>query len=302
MDQFTRPIPAQRPDRRVFGITLMLGAAFVMSATDAAGKWVVAGYPVAELNFVRSLFSVGLLIPVLWRSEGAAGWRTQRPMAHAGRALLAVTLTAVWFFSLRAMPLADAATLAMCAPFFMTALSVWLLGEHVGWKRWAAIAIGFGGVLLIVRPGTSVFQPISLLVVAAAFGYALYMVTNRVLTATESVTALTLFPQLAVLIGSAAMAPFVWVPPTLGGVAAMAFTGVCAGVGHLLLTIAFRYAPASVLAPLDYTALIWAVIFGFVLFGTLPDRWVVGGMALIVGAGLVIVWREAVAKRRLGAA
>jgi drug/metabolite transporter (DMT)-like permease len=280
-----------RPERRLFGVLVMLAGAGVLSMTDAAGKWSVASYPLIELNFVRSIFAVAVLVPILWRTEGAAGWRTRRPWPHVGRGILLVLLAYGWFFALKFMHLADATAIGLCAPLFMTALSVPLLKEHVGWRRWGAVLVGFGGMLLIVRPGSAVFQPVSLLPVGAAFGYALYMVTNRVLSVTESMTTLTLIPQLAVLVVSAALVPFVWVTPTWAGFGAMALTGLAAGVGHLLLTVAFRHAPASLLAPLDYTALIWAIGYGWLLFGTLPDRTVLAGMALIVGAGLFIVWR-----------
>ncbi|MDX2144540.1 MAG: DMT family transporter, partial [Rhodospirillaceae bacterium] len=131
----------------------------------------------------------------------------------------------------------------------------------------------------------------------AAVGYATYMVTNRILSATESVTSITLYPQLGILLVSAVWAPFVWQDLTWGAFLGMAFTGTAAGIGHLLLTYAFRYASPGVLAPLDYTALVWATVFGYVLFAQLPDASAWTGMALIVAAGLIVIYREAVGSR-----
>ena len=221
-------------------------------------------------------------------------------MAHVTRtvgALLALTLCVASLRGLALPHAADAAAIAMCAPLFMTLLSVPLLKERVGWRRLIAVMIGFSGMLLIVQPGTEVFQWISLLPIVAAFGYALYMVTNRVLSGTESMTALTIYPQIAILVVSAAGLPFVWTTPTWPILWAMLLAGAAAGIGHLFLTVAFRYAPASLLAPLDYTALVWATFYGWALFGVLPGPLVVAGMALIVGSGLFIIWRAGVGDR-----
>ncbi len=293
-----REAGALYPERRLFGVLVMLGGAAVLCVTDAAGKWALQGAPLMEMNFFRGVVAVAILVPLLWRSEGAAGWRTRRPWPHVGRSVLLVAVNYGWFLALEVMHLADAAAIAMCAPLFMTLLSVPLLKEHVGWRRMIAVGIGFSGMLLIVQPGTDVFRWISLLPIFAAFGYALYMVTNRVLSGTESMTTLTLFPQLAILAVSAATLPFLWVTPTWPILAAMLLAGAAAGLGHLALTIAFRYAPASLLAPLDYTALVWATFYGWALFGVLPGPLVVTGMALIVGSGLFIIWRADVGDRK----
>ncbi len=291
------PKAALHPERRLFGALVMLAGAAVLCITDAAGKWSLQGTHLLEMNFFRGVIAVAILVPILWRSEGPAGWRTQRPWPHVWRSLLLVVVNLGWFLALKYMHLADAAAIAMCAPLFMTLLSVPLLKEHVGWRRLIAVMIGFSGMLLIVQPGTDVFQWISLLPIVAAFGYALYMVTNRVLSGSESMTALTIYPQIAILVVSAVGLPFVWTTPTWPILFAMLLAGAAAGIGHLFLTVAFRYAPASLLAPLDYTALVWATFYGWALFGVLPGPLVVAGMALIVGSGLFIIWRAGVGDR-----
>ncbi|MDX2222946.1 MAG: DMT family transporter [Rhodospirillaceae bacterium] len=284
-------------DNPPLGIALMLLAALMLCTTDAAGKWVVERHHVVQLNVFRGLFAVLVIAPFALREGGIRALRTRRPVAHAARALLLVAIAYAWFYSLKFMPLADAGAIALCAPFFITALSAMVLGEKVGAWRWAAVVFGFAGMLMIIRPGTDVFTPIALLPAFVALGYAVYMVSNRAMRATESVTAITLYPQIAVLGVSAALLPLVWTPMTWADFGMAAVAGLTAGVGHLLLTYAFRMAPSSVLAPLDYTGLVWAVGFGFFLFGDWPVPATWAGMALIVAAGLFVIWRETMLAR-----
>lgn len=288
--------PSFHRDNRPLGVVLMLLGALVMSATDAGGKWVmVQDYHVAQLNFVRGFFALLILAPTALSEGGFAALRTKRPIAHGLRSVLLVCLAYTWFFGLTTLPLSEATAIALCAPLCMTALSVVLLGDKVGLIGWGAVLLGFVGMLFIIRPGTTMFEPMFLLPAFAAVGYATYMVTNRMLSATESVTSITLYPQLGILFVSAVWAPLVWQDLTWPAFLGMAFTGTAAGIGHLLLTYAFRYASPSVLAPLDYTALVWATIFGYVLFAQLPDVTAWAGMALIVAAGLIVIYREAMA-------
>ena len=163
----------------------------------------------------------------------------------------------------------------------------------MGTRRWIAVATGFIGMLIIVRPGTGVFNPAALLAVMVAFGYALYVLSSRANRDKESLAALTYYPLFGIFIISGALSPLDWTPPTVGAWSAMISVGVCAGIGHLTLTLAFRYASPPVLAPLEFTSLIWAVLLGYVLFDELPDQWTVVGMVLIASAGIFVVYREA---------
>lgn len=294
--------PATVPaDNQPLGIMSMLIAAFAMCATDAAGKWAMLEGNVVQLNFFRGLVAVMILLPLARREGGVRAFATKRPMAHLLRSLLLISLAFSWFIGLSKMPLADAAGIALCAPLCMTAMSVMFLGDKVDATRWGAVLVGFAGMLLIIRPGTDMFQWAALLPAWAAVGYAAYMVSNRGLRETETVTALTLYPQIAVAVAATLLLPWFWEPLSLGTIAAMALTGAFAAIGHLLLTYAFRMAPASVLAPLDYTALLWEIIFGLLIFGDWPVPVVWWGMSLIVVAGLFIIWREAVTARAANA-
>jgi drug/metabolite transporter (DMT)-like permease len=284
-------------DNRPLGIVLMLLAAFTLCAADAAGKWAMADGNVVQLNFIRGIVAVLILAPLSLREGGLRVFKTARPVAHALRCLLLVSLAYGWFLGIAQMPLADAAGIALCAPLCMMAMSAWFLGDKVDPTRWAAVIAGFVGMLLIIRPGTDVFTWAALLPAWAAVGYAAYMVSNRAMRQTESVTALTLYPQIAVLVASTLALPWFWQPIGFGTIVAMALVGVFAAGGHLLLTYAFRYAPPSVLAPLDYTGLIWEVAFGLLIFGDWPAPIVWTGLAVIVAAGLFVIYRETLAAK-----
>ncbi|MBL8643741.1 MAG: DMT family transporter [Rhodospirillaceae bacterium] len=286
-------------DNRPLGIALMILGMITMCVTDAAGKWVVQDYNVAQLNFCRGFFALLVLLPTARSEGGLTALKTKRPWAHGLRSGLLVCLAYAWFFGLAKLPLAEATAIGLCAPLCMTALSVVVLKEKVGPYRWGAVVLGFIGMLVIIRPGTAMFDPMFLFPVFAAVGYATYMLTNRILSRTETVTSITLYPQAAIFLVSAVIAPFVWQPVTATAFFAMAVTGLSAGLGHLLLSFAFRYASPSVLAPFDYTALVWAALFGWVLFRQLPDQVALVGMAFIVAAGLIVIYREAVAARRI---
>jgi len=290
-----------RADNRPLGVFMMILGIFVLSITDAAGKWVlVEGYHVIQLNVVRGLFGLLILIPFAMKEGGLASLKTARPVAHLLRSALLVCMAYGWFYSLTTLPLADATAVVLCAPLFMTALAHIALGERAGIFRWSAILVGFAGMLLVIRPGTAVFDPMFLLPAIVALGYATYMITNRILSRTETATAITLYPQFAVFAVSAILvAPF-WRPLTWPVFGVMVVTGVTAGIAHLCLTYAFKYAPPTVLAPFDYTGLLWATLFGYFIFGQSPDAVTWTGAALIVLAGLVVIYREAVTARRNG--
>lgn len=286
--------PGSTPEHRPFGIGLMLGAMFTMTAMDAAVKWAVADYSLQQVNFIRSIAAMLVLAPLIWKSGGLQALHTTRPWVHVWRTSLMVVISYTWFFALRYMKLADLGAIVMVSPLMITALSAPLLGERVGLRRWIAVGVGFLGMLIIVRPGFGVFQPVALLAVVVAFGYAMLILSNRRNRETESLASLTYYPLFGIFIVSGLLSPLGWTDPTAGAWSAMLFIGICAGLGHLCLTLAFRYASPPVLAPLEYTGLIWAVLLGYLFFDELPDRWTVLGMFFIAAAGVFVVYREAV--------
>lgn len=286
--------PVRTAENRMFGVGLMLAAMLTMTAMDTAVKWAVADYSLQQVNFIRSIAAMMVLAPLIWRGGGLGALRTTRPWVHVWRTSLMIVISYTWFFALRYMKLADLGAIVMVSPLMITALSAPLLGERVGVRRWVAVGIGFAGMLVIVRPGFGVFQPVALLAVTVAFGYAMLILSNRRNREKETLASLTYYPLIGIFAVSGVLSPFGWTSPTVGAWSAMLFVGVCAGLGHLCLTLAFRYASPPVLAPLEYTGLVWAILFGYWFFDELPDQWTVVGMIMIASAGIFVVYREAV--------
>lgn len=280
-------------DQRRRGVAMMVSGGLSRTMIDAAGKFAVADYAVAQFNFVRSIFALAVLAPLVLRGQGWRALATRDPWAHVWRSVLQVVIVSVWYLALAHLELADATAITMGAPIVMTAMSAVWLKERVGPRRWAAVAAGFLGMLLIIRPGSSVFNPWAVLPLGVSIAYAGFWISSRALRHRESIAALTLYPQMAILVASGLWAIFVWQPMSQSGLVAMIIAGVGAAISHLCITLAARWAPGSLLAPLDYVPLVWSTIAGYLVFGDLPDSMTVAGAALIVFAGLFIAYREA---------
>jgi drug/metabolite transporter (DMT)-like permease len=192
------------------------------------------------------------------------------------------------------MKLVDAIAITFAAPIFISALSVLLLKEPVGLHRWGAIGVGFCGVLIILRPGLGVFQWVALVVLGSVLAYALLMITTRAFKSTESTASLMLYPQLGMSFTGIFYAPLFWVTPSLGDLGLFALAGLFGSVGVMCLTHAFRLAPVAVVSPFEYSALIWATLLGFLLWGELPDSYTLAGAGIVISSGLYIIYRETI--------
>jgi len=281
-------------DRPVLGIALMLAGIAGFSIMDAIVKWLTADYSVAQVVALRSWFGLPLLCLFALYQGGLKTLRTRRPLVHVGRYLLVLALSFSFFWALSQMKLVDAIAITFAAPIFITALSVPLLKEPVGLHRWFAIGIGFCGVLIMLRPGMGVFQWAALVVLGSAVVYALLMITTRAFKSTESTAALMLYPQLGMSLTGIAFAPYFWVTPSLGDFGLFALAGLFGSVGVMCLTHAFRLGPAAVISPFEYSALIWATLLGFLLWGELPDKYTLVGAGVVISSGLYIIYRETV--------
>ena len=191
------------------------------------------------------------------------------------------------------MPLAEVWTIALAAPLLVTALSVPLLREPVGWRRWSAVLVGFAGVVVVVQPGMAAFQPAGLFALLTAGCYALILVTARKYAESESAPALVFWSTVVPAVLAGALLPFQWTAPAAGDLHWFVIVGVLGGGAMLFLTQAFRLAPAAVVAPFDYTAVIWSVAWGWLIWADVPRPTTWAGGALIVGAGLYVMHREA---------
>lgn len=275
----------------------MLSAISFFAIADALAKWAgEQGFNALLIVFFRYSFGLIPMLVAIWFS----GWRvlaTRNPGGHLLRALLMCSSISLFFWGLRYMPLAEAFVIGFTAPLFITALSWPILGERVGLHRWAAVAAGFLGVLIVLRPTSSGIRPEALLIVGAAFTYALGALLTRKVARTEHPTAIFTYTTLISLVLSTPVAIATWQPLTGELLTGFVILGIVGGLAHLLIIVAYYNAPAAVNAPLEYASLIWAVIIGWVVWQdeVAPATW--AGATVIIGAGLYIVWRETRATR-----
>ncbi len=282
----------QHAGTAIAAITL---AVMLFSAGDATAKWLgIAGYASPEIAFFRYLFGLIPVTILVW-SAGPAALRTRRPFAHAVRAALMFSALVSLFTGLRTIPLAEAISIAFTAPLFITALSYPVLGERVGPRRWAAVFLGFMGVLIMTRPGTDAFQIEALWILASAFCFAMSMLFTRRLSATETNVAMFTYTTVGAMVASMPFVALTWVAPETEHLWIFALVGVVGGCAAYLMIVAYSNAPAATIAPLEYTALIWGSLFGWVLWAERPAPAVWVGAAIIVACGLYITRRKGLA-------
>jgi drug/metabolite transporter (DMT)-like permease len=285
---------ADERSARLAGIGLMLLSIFMFSFGDALGKFLVATYSVGQLLWLRACAALIVLLPMIWRQR-AEFRRLERPWLQLFRTMLSTIEVAAFFLATVYLPLADVVTYYLACPIFVTALSAIVLRERVGWRRWSAVLIGFAGVLIALRPSAQTFSWPAMIALSGSLSFAVLMLITRSLRATpDIVLASTQFAGTFAL--GALMSPFGWVTPGLGGLGLFAAAG-CISVSALLcVNRSLKLAPASVVVPYQYSMIVWAVMFGYVVFGDMPSPATVAGAAIIIGAGLYIFLRE----RRLG--
>jgi S-adenosylmethionine uptake transporter len=279
------------PTSHARGIALYLAGVALFAANDALGKWMVTDYSVAELMLIRSA-GAGLLLLFLARSMGIslrlpAG---QAPL-HVLRILLLAGDSFSFYFATKALPLADVMTFYMSAPLIITAASALLLKERVGLKRWSAIFIGFGGVVIALQPTGAAFSPAALVALAGAASFALALVITRRLRDCHWLP-LVAWQFIGCGIVGAAVSPLDWVTPGVLDFSLMALVGLVASGCFMLITKALSLAPASLLAPLQYTAIVWASILGWIFWSDKPTPHIILGNCIIIGSGLFVLYRE----------
>ena len=279
------------------GIAFALIAFSIFSCADAGVKWLTERYSVFQIIFVSNLFT---LIPValLIRQEGGLHkLKPRHPWLVGLRSILLAIDMVLVFYAFTELPLADAYALIFAVPMVVTALSVPILGEKVGWRRWSAVVVGFIGVLIVLRPGIAELKAGHIAAISSALFFGLSLILVRRMGKDESTGGLIFWMVVALLAVSAPVMPEVYVPMSWPDLGLMAVLGLLSGAGHLMLIRAFRLAPSAIVAPFHYSQMIWAVFFGLFLFGDIPDAWVISGSAVIIGSGLYILWRETVRGR-----
>jgi drug/metabolite transporter (DMT)-like permease len=306
------------PNLPVKGILLALGGGITLSVNDLAIKFLSGDYALHQVILIRAFIGLALVLAVIHFSR--TGFRqliTTRGRAHLLRVSIVMVSNVTYFLGLAAMPLADAVATAFIAPIFVTLLSIVVLGEVVGPRRWAAVGIGMLGVIVMMRPGAGVIQPAAILVVISAFCYAASHMMTRRMRDTESAMTLNFYVQVGFVVVSTSMGLWVgdghlsgssdpslaflfrpWIWPPVADWWAFLATGLAVGIGGLMMSQAYRTCEAALIAPFEYVGMPMAILWGALVFGTFPDftSWV--GIALICGAGLYTLWRET--RRRAG--
>lgn len=265
---------------------------------DLLAKYLGQSLTVPQIVWARysTLFVVMVVIFFPRRRLGLI--RTKHLGLQLIRSILLLYCTVAFFLAIQYMPLADAVSISFLSPLLVTALSVPLLGEVVGRHRWSAVLIGFLGAMIIVRPGLGVMHWAAWLLVSVSFGYALYQIFTRMIAGKDDAVTSLFFTAIVGVGLSSLVVPFFWqAPPDLQHWLMLASLGIIGGLGHYALIRAFEYAPVAVLAPLSYTALPWNTLFGFTVFGDLPDLWTLGGASILIATGIYILYREGVRGR-----
>lgn len=278
------------------GIAVMLLGMLLFSLNDTMGKWLVATYSVGQVLLIRSAAAFLILIPFLWRDGLRPLIRVERPGMQVLRVVLSSAEVYCFYFAVIYLPLADVMTYWLAAPIYVAALSPFLLGEQVGWRRWSAIFAGFVGVVVALEPSAATLTAPALISIAGSFAFAFMMLSARALRGTPDATLVFWQTAGAGLLGLVT-APFGWVAPGGFDLALLGLLGVVAMVAHVCVNRAMKLADAATVAPFQYTLLVWAVIFGWLVFGDLPRPMMLAGAAIIVGAGLFIFYREQRKKR-----
>ena len=275
----------------------MLAGIAMFSVNDALGKWLLVDYSVAELLLIRSAAALVLLAPFIRNSGVAAFTTAPRPALQVARVVLSALEVAMFFWAVSYLPLADTVTFYLAGPIYVTALSVVLLGETVGWRRWSAVLVGFVGVVLALRPSAASFTLPALIALGGSIFFAILMITTRMLRETSD-TVLVSGQNVATLLFGAAFAPFGWVTPSFRDFMLLSLFGVLSMVALACVNRSLKLAPASVVVPYQYTMIIWAIMLGYSVFGDVPDLLTLAGAAIIIAAGLYIFWREQAQSRQ----
>lgn len=260
---------------------------------DLCAKALLASYSLEQFVFLRSLAGLTIFLLLARQFGGLRSLATARWKWHTFRTVLATGAMFGFFFGLSRMPLVNALTLGFTAPLMVTALAVPFLGEHVGWRRWSAVIVGFCGVLIILRPGAGLLSPAAVAVLIAAFCYACLAVTARHLGKTESSFSLSVYVIAGPMLISAVLSiDGNWVAPDAVGWVLFLLAGSCSVIAWIGIIGGYRRASPAILAPFEYLALIGGAVAGYLIWDEVPDRWVVVGAIVIIASGLFVVYRE----------
>jgi len=289
-------------------IGLKLISALLFAAMSALVRKLGNNAPVGQMVFFRSAFAiVPVMVIYALRGELASAVYTRRPLGQLGRGLLSVFGMFTNFSALTRLPLADATAISFASPLFTVALAAVILKERVRVYRWSAVVVGFAGVIVMLIPQFDVGRYAAAGIAATAAVGSVFALSSALCTAgtviqtrrlvqSETTPSIVFYFSLVCAIAGALTLPFAWHSPSAAELAALVALGVLGGLAHIFLTESYRFATASVVAPFDYSSMLWALILGYWMFGELPGVLVYVGGAIVAGAGLFVIWRE----RRIG--
>ena len=280
------------------GIALHSGATVLFAVADTTAKYLSVSLPVIEIQWIRYVLFFGLAV-LLARRMPLRALRPNNPQLQILRGLAVTGSSVLFVFGVRQMSMAEATTISFLSPLLITILSIPLLGEVVGFRRWGAVLVGMLGVLIVVRPGTGGFQPAAFWGMASSFCWATALIITRKISTTDQATTTLLCSAGIGAVVLTFLAPLAWTWPTASQWGLVLMLGVLSSLGQWMVILAHRQAPASLLAPFSYSQLIWAIGTGFIVFGALPDHWTLVGAAVIVASGLYTAHRER-ERRKLG--
>ena len=278
-------------DHPLAGIALMLIGIFFFALNDAMGKFLVATFSVGQILLVRSAAALIVLAPFVRREGLSAFTGIARPWLQLLRAVFATLEVACFYWALTDMSLADVMTFYLAGPIYVTAVSPFLLGETVGWRRWAAVFAGFVGVMIALKPTTGALSPAAFVAIAGSFSFSIFMVCTRLVRGTSGMVLVTI-QNVAALIFGAIVAPFAWVSLSWFDGALLTLLGVTAMAAYVCINKALALAEASVVVPYQYSTIFWAIVLGYIFFGDVPSVAMLIGAGIIIAAGIYIFIRE----------
>jgi drug/metabolite transporter (DMT)-like permease len=290
-------VSVARSRQDAVGVGYMVAGSALVTLNDAIAKWLTASYPVGEILCIRGVFFFVPILYFVWRAGGLRMLRVHSVTGQIFRAALFIVASAFFVTSVGLMSLPTVIALTFTAPLFVTALAPTLLGEYVGWRRWAAVTVGFVGVLIIVRPFNDSWSWVALLPVIGALCGALRDMLTRQITAKETSVSILVYGALAVVLVSLCTLPFGWRWVSVPDLLLFAVQGFVMGIAHYLMIESFRMTEAALVAPFKYTGFIWAVIYGAAIWGDYPDQWTVLGALVILASGLYILHRELLGRK-----
>lgn len=272
-------------------VLIMLLGMLLFTANDAIGKWLTGSYSVGQLVFVRSLAALVILLPFVWKAGVKQILAFDRPGTFFLRVVLTVVDSFAFYYAVSLQPLADVMTYWLAAPIYVAAFAPLLLGEHVGWRRWSAIGFGFLGVLVALEPSTAMFTPAAIVSLVGSLAFGFVLLSARSLRSASGIS-MIFWQTFGGLVVGLATVPFSWSTPPLGQWPILITLGLLAMLAHVAVNWAFKLADAATVAPLQYTQLFWAIVFGWLFFGDFPSIAKLVGAAMIIASGLFIFFRE----------